>query len=130
VIVSLTRKAGGIIYTIIGCNLPIILRKIVVDAYTVVGDCYIYGLIDSESLLGPLPTLWTVRPAVRVDLLESSYLNLQTNTNSLEDPRLGSLPAEWGSINQEKTPQRSDLIRAAPKQSHWGNYQFRSPVVA
>ena len=44
--------------------------------------------------------------------LESRYWNSGTNFTSREDPRLGALPAEWESVQQERTPE--DPIYFAP----------------
>lgn len=51
----LASKAGDQICIILGCRSPLVLRPTTEGTYTVVGECYIHGLMQDEALLGPLP---------------------------------------------------------------------------
>lgn len=88
--------AGDIICTILGCSVPIVLRPVKTsegspsdqEEYTVVGDCYVQGLMNQEALFGQVPS-----PFARV-LTQSvgpgiwRFLNKKTGTVQIEDPRL------------------------------------------
>lgn len=80
------------------------------NEYEVVSDCYMYGIMDGESLLGPLPSPYKVRYNTNpgASFYVPTYLNTETNTISSQDPRLGSLPQDWESINLEKTADDPD----------------------
>lgn len=51
----LASKAGDQICIILGCRSPLVLRLTTKGTYTVVGECYIHGLMQDEAFLGPLP---------------------------------------------------------------------------
>lgn len=65
-----------------------------------------HGLMDGESLLGPLPAPWQIRMPDWTwgnhHEPEPCYWNEDTKKLSREDPRLGDLPEEWERINVEK----------------------------
>jgi len=82
--------------------------------FQVVGECYIYGIMDGESLLGPMPAPWKVRLASikGSGISYPRYWNTAINAMSREDPRLGDLPTEWERIKQRRTA--DDPIFFAP----------------
>ena len=64
--------------------------------FTVVGECFTYGLMDTEALLGPLPSNYQVQ----LGQSNSAQYTLRfrdTLTGKIvdEDPRLDKLPEEW-----------------------------------
>lgn len=100
------------ICTFLGCHIPIVLRQIGEDAYEVVGECYFHGIMDGESILGPLPAPWKIRMTTNIGgIHEITYWNPQTNVTSQEDPRLDSLLPEWERLPQEWT--REDPVITA-----------------
>lgn len=70
-----------------------LLRPLPNGLFTVVGECFVYGLNDGIALLGPFPEHW------RVQILNDftgqfgtyRFFNAQTGALSDEDPRLGPL---------------------------------------
>ena len=48
-------RLGDHVCVLLGCSSPMILRSIEDDHYTVVDQSYVYGLIEVEALLEPLP---------------------------------------------------------------------------
>jgi len=100
---------------LLGCISPIILRKISSqNVFQVVGECYIHGIMDGESLLGPIPSPWKVRLTRDnlSEIQEPRYWNTAINAMSREDPRLEDLPPEWERIKQRRTA--DDPILFAP----------------
>jgi len=92
---------------------PILLRRAPTnDSFYVVGESYIYGIMDGESLLGPLPPSWKVRVELNGSIMEPRYLDTERNIMVREDPRLENLPAEWERIEQQRTA--DDPIMFAP----------------
>jgi len=70
----------------------------------VVGECFVYGMMDGETLLGPFPSPWSVH--VQQDLRglnQPMYWNSETKSYQQDDPRLGELPACWEKVEREKT---------------------------
>ena len=51
----LAARAGDQICVILGCRSPLVLRPTTKGTFTVVGECYIHGLMQDEAFLGPLP---------------------------------------------------------------------------
>jgi len=92
---------------------PMLLRKTSEGVYNVVGECYIHGIMDGESLLGPLPSAWGICPARNSNgIYVPKYWNFEIDAMTSEDPRLGELPPEWESIKQQRTP--DDPLLFAP----------------
>ena len=108
-------RIGDVVCVLLGCMSPILLRRnLSQNVFQVVGECYIYGIMDGESLLGPIPSPWKVRPARErgSDIFEPRYWNTAINAITREDPRLGDLPPEWERIKQRRTT--DDPILFAP----------------
>ena len=96
---------GDIISLFLGCQVPMLLRGRKDNAYEVIGECFIHGLMDGEGLLGPLPEDWQIKSDFTpTGHLELRYVNKSLNTFSTEDPRitaLGDVPKEWEKIEAE-----------------------------
>ena len=89
-------STGDEIVVILGCKIPIVLRP-TVQGYLVVGDCYLHGVMQAESLLGPLPHPWQWVSRYNEELGGpfACLFNKETNQYQLNDPRLGPLPSGW-----------------------------------
>ncbi|KFA51931.1 hypothetical protein S40293_07050 [Stachybotrys chartarum IBT 40293] len=48
-------QTGDILYNILGHPIPLLLRAARDDKLQIVGDCFAYGLMNAEALLGPFP---------------------------------------------------------------------------
>jgi hypothetical protein len=83
-------------------------------SFEIVGECHVHGIMDGESLLGPLPHGWEVRsePTAGTREWAPHYWNSSTKILSAQDPRLGKMPPDWESTSQERTP--DDPIMCAP----------------
>ena len=88
---------------VLGCQSPLVLRKNEFGNHTVVGECYIDGIMDGAGLLGQLPSNWQ-----RVDRHDpnskgycNAFINRDTGIVELEDPRLGPLPPGWQIANHK-----------------------------
>ena len=85
---------GDQVCILLGCDVPILLRPALNHQYRVVGECYVYGLMDGEALLGPLPDHYKF--VLAFDQKKSRYLkaflNHQTGKVQYNDPRLESTP--------------------------------------
>lgn len=66
------------------------------------GECFVYGLQDAISLLGPLPKPWVVQESSSSDALRHKhrFVNRETETKTPEDPRLGPL-VDWERFDRE-----------------------------
>ncbi|KAI6082162.1 heterokaryon incompatibility protein-domain-containing protein [Hypoxylon rubiginosum] len=82
---------GDHIYVILGCDAPLVLRRVDAAAYRIMGSCYHPEYANREALLGKLPTGWKVLSEGGVQW----YVNDEQKTESLHDPRLGQLPPGW-----------------------------------
>ena len=82
-------QPGDQVCVFLGCNAPMLLRSAPNLRYQVVGACYIYGLMNGEAFLGPLPD-----HCESISILEekrggwfSGFLNCQTEMTQYRDPR-------------------------------------------
>ena len=97
---------GDIVCVILSCESPLLLRPLPNGNYTVVGECYIHGLMNGEAILGPLPNGWKSVAILEDSLrLFNGFHNVDTRERSFVDPRLGSLPPSW---NLEDPRRRAD----------------------
>ncbi|KAL8787130.1 MAG: hypothetical protein Q9195_007912 [Heterodermia aff. obscurata] len=87
---------GDIVCVILGCKSPLLFRPLANGNHTVVGECYIQGLMNGEALLGPLSNGWESVLIGEEDLgYYDGFHNADTGERSFVDPRLGSLPPAW-----------------------------------
>jgi hypothetical protein len=82
-----------IIAIFLGCSTPLALRPNPrgPEHYTIVGECFVYGVQDGNMLLGPLPQPWIGMAAwSEGGRRVLRFLNTDTQKASVEDPRLSS----------------------------------------
>ena len=109
-LVPAVAMKGDIVCVILGCKSPLLLRPLPNGNYTVVGECYIHGLMYGEALLGTLTDGWK-----SVTILEEGqgyrygFHNVETGERSFVDPRLGSLPPGWS-------------LKDSRLRADWGNW--------
>jgi hypothetical protein len=46
---------GDIICILFGCSVPVVLRQVSGDQYHFIGECYVHGIMDGESLYLKMP---------------------------------------------------------------------------
>lgn len=87
-------RDGDIITVLVGASVPIVLRPVVdhLDAYQVVGPCFLQGVMFGQGLLGPLPKDWLC-------IIHSNrrwcFRKQGSEKKTWEDPRLWPLPSHW-----------------------------------
>ncbi|KAH7142718.1 heterokaryon incompatibility protein-domain-containing protein [Dactylonectria estremocensis] len=94
--------SGDIVAVLLGCPHPIILRAVTVTAsdkstdtaYQVIGHAYVNGLMESQAILGPLPSPWEIRVDHSTGKERWIWYNPETKELS-PDFRYGDLPAGW-----------------------------------
>ncbi|RDW74779.1 hypothetical protein BP6252_05921 [Coleophoma cylindrospora] len=95
-------RPGDEVCILLGCPSPMILRPIGEAQYKVVGESYVQGLMNSEGLLGPLPSQY--RAAQKNHQTSRYYWVYKESIEGAgtvkcyyhyEDPRLEALPAGW-----------------------------------
>ncbi|KAI9162855.1 Heterokaryon incompatibility protein [Paramyrothecium foliicola] len=82
-------ETGDMIYNILGHQIPLLLRYAGETKFHIVGDCFAYGLMNAEALLGPFP------PSVEKIVHPSgdrtkrrTYRDKATGNVTLVDPRV------------------------------------------
>lgn len=106
-----SNETGDIVAVILGCDPPVLLRESASNPgeFTLIGECFVYGLHDARALLGPLPPHWEVQ-------IHSSYgsrfiyqfRNTKTGELTIEDPRLRAEDlGDWERI-LDREPRASD----------------------
>ncbi|KAI0811755.1 HET-domain-containing protein [Xylaria sp. FL0064] len=107
-------QSGDEAFVILGCDSLMIVRPTPNGEYKVVGNCYIYGAMDGEALLGEVPYPW------RVEIISNKrgtwtfgFQNDDLDEWREDDPRLDSipLPAEWEPIEFEWTRSDPNICR-------------------
>ncbi|KAF2491287.1 HET-domain-containing protein [Lophium mytilinum] len=96
-------KEGDFVCVLLGCNRPKLLRETASGDFLVVGDCFFHGLMDAESLLGPLPVHLRMELLCPDGFYETAFYNASTKERSTEDARLPSLSPEWEITQRERT---------------------------
>jgi hypothetical protein len=103
-----STQPGDIIAVLLGHDYPMLLRPSPETArkYRVLSRCYMYGIMDAEAILGPLPVSWKVglvhalRPGEKTRCMFSES---PIHSYYMHDPRfgLGSFPQHWEPIEME-----------------------------
>ena len=95
-------ETGDRVCIVLGCQSPLVLRTNEVGIYTVVGECYLDGIMDGAGLLGMLPRNWQRVGRYNPDFeyYYDAFLNRETGVVQTEDPRLGPLPPGWRIADQ------------------------------
>ncbi|KAL8878535.1 MAG: hypothetical protein Q9198_003674 [Flavoplaca austrocitrina] len=90
-------RPGDFIVVFLGCRSPMVLRPKGNNAYLVVGEAYIDGLMTGEAFLGPLPSNWQYvhRYDATTGCRWETFIDRVQNKYQSEDPRVGSLPEGW-----------------------------------
>ncbi|KAM0799809.1 heterokaryon incompatibility protein-domain-containing protein [Usnea florida] len=90
-------KSGDQLCIVLGCQFPLVFRKNKFGNYTVVGECYLDGIMEGAGLLGKLPSNWQRVDRYDPDLKNyyDAFINRDTDIVQIEDPRLGPLPPGW-----------------------------------
>lgn len=98
-----TIEPGDQICVVLGCYSLLILRPNNYGRHSVVGTCYVHGLVDGATLLGPLPSKWqwVYRFDATTRLPYHAFRNRETFKIQIEDPRLGLLPKGWQICSHE-----------------------------
>jgi len=93
--------SGDIICVFLGCDHPVLLREVSAGHFKVIGNCFVYGLSDSNAFLGPLPEPWKVEiHGYSLSRYSQRFFNPEANIITNEDPRLGEL-GDWERIERE-----------------------------
>lgn len=96
-------RFGDVVAVFLASQNPIILRpnERSPGHFSVIGECFVYGLHDAMPLLGPLPQPWRgVAAWMHGDRRVIRFFNPETQEKTMEDPRLEPLP-EWERIEKE-----------------------------
>jgi hypothetical protein len=124
---NLTLFTDDIICTILGSDLPMVLRRSTEDfTFKVIGHAYLHGWMYGEALLGPLPNSWEVRKDIGLGMKFHPLLHNTEKDESVDlrvDPRLGPVPDDWEQLENDD-PQRlqkwkntttGDIINSDPR---------------
>lgn len=93
-----SMKADDRVTAVLGCKTAMVLRPTEGGNHCVVGACYAHGLMDSEALLGQLPSPWRTQWQLLGDGSYAHgyfYVNTESGERTRGDPRLWPLPSEW-----------------------------------
>ncbi|KAL8994655.1 MAG: hypothetical protein Q9169_005435 [Polycauliona sp. 2 TL-2023] len=100
-----TAEPGDQIYVILGCRSPLVIRQARSGNYIIVGECYIHGIMEGETLLGPLPDEWQSVNIYNEGIgYMHAFLDRQTGEQRYDDPRLGPLPSGWRLDDPDRKP--------------------------
>ncbi|KAJ8069679.1 hypothetical protein OCU04_000107 [Sclerotinia nivalis] len=99
----MATQPGDIVSVFLGCDPPMVLRPRADGAFELVGYCFVYGLNDATSLLGPLPSPWQVQLRRHQNSMFREvyrFFNPATGEVTASDPRLESDPV-WERVEIE-----------------------------
>ncbi|KAI0121336.1 hypothetical protein BJ170DRAFT_600012 [Xylariales sp. AK1849] len=104
-------RIDDVVFTVLGCATPMLLRPSKGGTFKAVGQCFVTSLCDSLSLLGPLPESWMVQcKRDKENRLRYYYVNLFTEEQTFNDPRLGPLE-DWEILDD--VPVGQDSVNVA-----------------
>lgn len=111
-----TRR-GDIICVVLGCRVPIVLRRALADEtqWEVVGACYVEGLMNGEAIYGVLPNHYRAVRHTGKDPNINGYQRaiLDTRTHTLKtDP--AEFLAEMG-IRPTRYQRKPHMLEVAPE---------------
>ena len=94
-------ETGDRLCIVLGCQSPLVLRANKFGNHSVVGECYLDGMMDGAGLIGMLPSNWQRVARYSPDPRGGydAFLNRDTGIVQVEDPRLGPLPPGWRIAN-------------------------------
>lgn len=97
-------EPGDQVCIVLGCQSPLVLRRNKFGDHTVIGECYLHGVMDGAGLLGMLPSNWqrVDRYVSNLTYYYDAFINHETGEVQVEDPRLGPLPPGWRIANHTK----------------------------
>ncbi|KAF2651311.1 HET-domain-containing protein [Lophiostoma macrostomum CBS 122681] len=102
-----TRK-GDIVAVILGCDFPMILRPNAKDSleFSVVGECYVHGVMFGEAILGPL----SEQHGCQMVRTQAGYEIIFRNEygDRIQDPRLGPLDERWERLRVVHEPSEAE----------------------
>ncbi|KAI0022401.1 heterokaryon incompatibility protein-domain-containing protein [Xylariomycetidae sp. FL0641] len=95
-------EQGDRVCILLSCRTPMLLRPVGGDHFRLDGPCYIYGASNGEPLLGPLPEGFIMKSVYDEEhrYYYSIFLNEETGTSQLEDPRLRGWPIDHESYER------------------------------
>jgi hypothetical protein len=112
-------KQGDLIYVLLGCEFPVVLRRNPEGTFRLIGGCYTNKFMNGEAILGPVPsgirTVWKYFPRLsplgehQPVFSENSiqqgpvdgHAQNETELIHTEDPRLGDLPQGWRTVGHD-----------------------------
>ena len=99
-------RAGDQVCIILGCSKPLILRPVGTshDSSTIVGECYVDGIMTGEALLGELPEKWrfVFQWHPREHIYFPKVFDRESRRTQDEDPRLDPLQGGWRSLKPDE----------------------------
>jgi hypothetical protein len=114
---------GDEVCVLLGCDNPMLLRATHDGSHEVVGQTYVQGLMDSETLLGPIGEQWMIKKRLNNGGYRyQGFLDLRTGITTGDDPRLGPLPDGW-----EFEYYQDDKIEFCFEDTHTGNITIFDP---
>lgn len=84
---------GDLLVVPLGADIPYLLRAKDSDTFSLVGPCYVLGLMTGDLILGPLPTEWEAFYVP--DMARGTgagFRNIKTEEEVFYDPRVADLP--------------------------------------
>ncbi|KAL8646965.1 MAG: hypothetical protein Q9226_006629, partial [Calogaya cf. arnoldii] len=83
-------KRGDQVYVILGCQSPLLLRRMESGNMVVIGECYIHALMTGDALLGTLPPNWQFSRILNAGVvIEMVLLTERLEKTFLRIPGLG-----------------------------------------
>jgi hypothetical protein len=96
---------GDKVYVLSGYDKPVLVRLAnstdQSTCYHYMGPPYVYGLMEGQAFLGPLPNPWELIIDNSNMRYSFSFLNHKTGEITQQDPRLDILPQEWHEVEDK-----------------------------
>jgi hypothetical protein len=144
---ALTLQIGDFVCIALGCIFPVLLRPTLENNFEVIGDFFVHGIVEAESLLGPIPLPWRsfsfnnesgfgepwyhIFDKRELDVIlhhsPDSRGIIKAKYPSREDPRLGSLPPNWERVDDYKKKSDNPILLAVFRNTETGEIMKSDP---
>ncbi|KAF8863011.1 hypothetical protein BDZ45DRAFT_738690 [Acephala macrosclerotiorum] len=122
-------RKGDIVCVLLGTNLPTILRpNLPGTTFSIIGHCYIHGLMHGEALLGPVPKPWVAKRRMNWrggHEACSEHTMSEEVVDMTEDPHLYSGSDDWERLENDdphriqkwKNHETGEVVNSDPRLS-------------
>lgn len=111
-----TAARGDLVVVFLGCNVPMVLRKLPDAKFRVIGKATCHGVMAGEAILGNLPEGVEFTRHVQDRMSYAAFRDTRSGAIGLDDPRLPpGVPAGRAEVDDQRHLAQTDSIAKGKK---------------